>query len=159
MKKTAVVSLLMALLMLSSCGKTTTTVRTKQDDETIPTASEYTYTEPEPEPACLGGFEVSNSSIFETGYYHTKFEESGNLYFSVTNASDEPANWSIYIVDNELTEDEVKDLQTKEPALVNDGILGITYDQWIYIFCDVNSNTASESTDEILEVWAYADYA
>ena len=160
MKKAAVALLLTSLLMLSSCGNTTTD-RTKKDKETTPTTNgdDWSWTEPEPEPASILGLEVSNTSIFEKGYYCMQYSNSGVLYFEVRNASDTPSNWSVYIVDSELTEDEVNDLQTKEPALVNAGEVDVTYDQWIYVFCDVNSETSSEPNDEVLEAWGFADYA
>ena len=60
---------------------------------------------------------------------------------------------------HELTDEEAQALKNTEPVLTGEGEADLKYGQWIYIFCDVNSETAEEPSKSIYTYGWSADFA
>ena len=63
----------------------------------------------EHEPPQGMGFDISNEDIFEKGYYAVQYDsfEGAYLYWSTKNNSGSDIEWSVYLSDKELSEDEI----------------------------------------------------
>ena len=107
------------------------------------------------------GFDISNEDIFETGYYAIQYDSFATAYFfwSSTNNSESNIEWSVYLSDNELTEDEIDDLSKTESLGVNEGSNAICEGQWIYVLCNINKETASVPADSIFRLSSFRAYA
>lgn len=115
----------------------------------------------EAEPPSGLGFDLTNEDVFESGYFCIQYDtfSSADIFFESTNTTDSDVEWSVYIVDNELSSDGVeKMIDTQEPVAVNEGSAGINGGQWIYVFCNVNSKTASEPTNSSFKLYSFRDY-
>ena len=57
-------------------------------------------------------FDISNKDIFEKGYYAVQFDSFAGAYFSWSskNNSGSDIEWSVYLSDKELSEEEIKEL-------------------------------------------------
>jgi hypothetical protein len=117
------------------------------------------YVEHEP-PAGMG-FDISNEDIFEKGYYAVQYDTFLGAYFSwsSTNNSDSDIEWSVYVSDNELSEDEIKDLSETKSLGVNEGSDEVARGQWIIVICNINKETADAPVDSTFHLYSYRDYA
>lgn len=115
----------------------------------------------EHEPPQGMGFDVSNEDIFEKGYYAVQYESFTSAYFfwSSTNKSESDIEWSVYLSDKELSDDEVKELSKTKPLAVNEGSDAICRGQWIYVLCSINKETASNPVDSTFRLWSFRAYA
>ena len=106
------------------------------------------------------GFDISNEDIFEKGYYAVQYDSFTSAYFfwSSTNNSGSDIEWNVYLTDEELSEDEVKELSKTEPLAVNEGSDSIREGQWIYVLCSINKETASAPVDSTFHLSSYRDY-
>ena len=107
------------------------------------------------------GFDISNKDIFEKGYYAVQYDTFSGAYFawSSTNESGSDIEWSVYLSDNELSEDEIKELSKTKPLAVNEGSDAIREGQWIYVLCNINKETASAPVDSTFHLSSFRDYA
>ena len=107
------------------------------------------------------GFDISNSDIFEKGYYAVQFDSFTSAYFfwSSKNNSGSDIEWSVYLSDKELSEDEIKDLSKTKPLAVNEGSDSRREGQWIYVLCNINKETASAPVDATFHLSSFRDYA
>ena len=107
------------------------------------------------------GFDISNKDIFEKGYYAVQYDSFSGAYFawSSTNESGSDIEWSVYLSDNELSEDEIKELSKTKPLAVNEGSDAIREGQWIYVLCNINKETASAPVDSTFHLSSFRDYA
>ncbi len=107
------------------------------------------------------GFDISNKDIFEKGYYAVQYDTFTSAFFfwSSTNNSGSDIEWSVYLSDKELSEDEIKALAQTEPLAVNEGSDSIFEGQWIYVLCSVNKETASAPVDSTFHLSSFRDYA
>ena len=107
------------------------------------------------------GFNISNEDIFEKGYYAVQYDSFSSAYFywSSTNVSGSDIEWSVYLSDKELSEDEIKELSGTEPLAVNEGSDAIREGQWIYVFCNINQETASAPVDSTFRLYSLRKYA
>ena len=107
------------------------------------------------------GFDISNEDIFEKGYYAVQYDSFTSAYFfwSSTNNSGSDIEWSVYLSDTELTEDEIKELSKTKPLAVNEGSDSIYEGQWIYVLCSVNKETAKAPVDSAFRLSSFRDYA
>ena len=107
------------------------------------------------------GFHISNKDIFEKGYYAVQYDSFSGAYFawSSTNESGSDIEWSVYLSDNELSEDEIKELSKTKPLAVNEGSDAIREGQWIYVLCNINKETASAPVDSTFHLSSFRDYA
>lgn len=115
----------------------------------------------EMEPPSGPSIDLTNADVFETGYYCMRYDtfDGAYLYISSTNVSDLSVEWKVYILDNEISEEEAEKLvDTQEPIAINDGSTHICEGQWIYVFCNINSKTASEPTDSSFNMYSMRDY-
>lgn len=115
----------------------------------------------EHEPPQGMGFDISNEDIFEQGYYAVQYDSFSSAYFfwSMTNNSESDIEWSVYLSDKELTEEDIKELSKTKPLAVNEGSDSIHEGQWIYILCNINKETASAPVDSTFRLWSFRDYA
>lgn len=116
----------------------------------------------EMEPPSGPGIDLTNADVFETGYYCMQYDtfNGAYLYFSSTNVSDPAVEWSVYIINNELSEEDAKKMvNLPEPFAINEGSAHIREGQWIYVYCNINSETASEPTDSSFNMYSLRDYA
>lgn len=117
--------------------------------------------DPDHEPPQGMGFDISNEDIFEKGYYAVQYDSFTSAYFfwSSTNNSGSAIEWSVYLSDTELTEDEIKELSKTKPLAVNEGSDSIYEGQWIYVLCSVNKETAKAPVDSAFHLSSFRDYA
>ena len=96
------------------------------------------------------GFDISNKDIFEKGYYAVQYDSFSGayIYWSSTNESGSDIEWSVYLSDKELSEDEIRELSN-----------AISEGQWIYILCNINKETASAPVDSTFHLTSLRDYA
>ena len=115
----------------------------------------------EHEPPQGEGFDITNEDIFEKGYYAFQFDSFSDAYifWGMKNNSDVDIEWSVYRVDNELSEDEIKELAKTEPLAINEGSDSISEGQWIYVLCNINKETASAPVDSTFYLSSYRGYA
>lgn len=106
-------------------------------------------------------FDISNKDIFEKGYYAVQFNSFTGAYFSWSskNNSGSDIEWSVYLSDKELSEDEIKELSKTKPLAVNEGSDSIREGQWIYVLCSINKETASAPVDAAFHLSSFRDYA
>ena len=107
------------------------------------------------------GFDISNKDVFEKGYYAVQYDTFSGAYifWSSTNESGSDIEWSVYLSDKELTEEEIKEMSETEPLAVNEGSDAISEGQWIYVLCSINKETASEPVDSTFHLSSFRDYA
>ena len=107
------------------------------------------------------GFDISNNDIFEKGYYAVQYDSFSIAYFfwSSTNESGSDIEWSVYLSDTELSEEEIKELSKTEPLAVNEGSDAISEGQWIYVLCNINNETASSPVDSTFHLTSFRAYA
>lgn len=115
----------------------------------------------EHEPPQGMGFDISNEDIFEKGYYAVQYDsfEGAYLYWSTKNNSGSDIEWSVYLSDKELSEDEIKELAKTKSLGVNEGSDSIREGQWIYVLCSINKETASAPVDATFHLSSFRDYA
>lgn len=107
------------------------------------------------------GFDISNEDVFEKGYYAVQYDTFSGAYFawSSTNNSETDIEWSVYLSDKELSEDEIKELSKTKPLAVNEGSDAVREGQWIYVLCSINKETASAPVDATFHLSSFRDYA
>ena len=107
------------------------------------------------------GFDISNKDIFEKGYYAVQYDSFTMAYFawSSTNESGSDIEWSVYLSDKELSEDEIKELSKTKPLAVNEGSDAIEEGQWIYVLCNINKETATDPVDSTFHLSSFRAYA
>jgi len=107
------------------------------------------------------GFDISNKDIFEKGYYAVQYDSFSIAYFawSSTNESGSDIEWSVYLSDKELSEDEIKELSKTKPLAVNEGSDAIEEGQWIYVLCNINKETATAPVDSTFHLSSFRAYA
>ena len=134
------ITIILCLFLFASCSK-------------VPV-----YSTLPPEPA---GFliQVSGEDVFEKGYKGEKFTGTTTVNFAFKTAPEDNAVWSVYIADDELSDEEAQKLKNIDPVLTGEGKLDVKYGQWIYIFCDVNSKTAEEPSKTVYTYSWLADFA
>jgi hypothetical protein len=115
----------------------------------------------EHEPPQGMGFDISNKDVFEKGYYAVQYDTFSGAYFfwSSTNESGSDIEWSVYLSDKELTEEEIKELSKTESLGVNEGSDAIREGQWIYVLCSLNKETASAPVDSTFHLSSFRNYA
>ena len=126
-------TMMLSLVMITSCNKNKNIINS----------------DPPAEPAYFL-IEVTGEDVYENGYYCERLTNGTTVHFWLNSASEEPAGWYIYLVDNELSDEEIIKLKETAPALIGSGDIESNYGQWIYIFCDVNKETADEPTKDVL---------
>ena len=162
-KKVTVVIVAFMLFLLCSCSNvaetqvTTTAASTRSSNFKAPDFPENM----EHEPPQGMGFDISNADIFEKGYYAVKYESFDGAYFywSSKNNSGSDIEWSVYLSDKELSEDEIKELSKTKSLGVNEGSDSILEGQWIYVLCSINKETASAPVDATFHLSSFRDYA
>ena len=107
------------------------------------------------------GFDISNEDVFEKGYYAVQYDSFSSAYFiwSSTNKSGSDIEWSVYLSDKELSEDEIKELSKTKPLAVNEGSDAIEEGQWIYVLCNINKETATAPVDSTFHLSSFRSYA
>ena len=107
------------------------------------------------------GFDISNEDIFDNGYYAVQYDTFSGAYFfwSTTNNSGSDIEWSVYVSDKELSEDEIKELSLTESLGVNEGSDEVAEGQWIIVICSINKETADAPVDSTFHLSSYRDYA
>ena len=115
----------------------------------------------EHEPPQGMGFDISNEDIFEKGYYAVQYDTFSGAYFSwsSTNNSDSDIEWSVYVSDEKLTEDEIKELSKTKSLGVNEGSDAVAEGQWIIVICNINKETADAPVDSTFHLSSFRDYA
>lgn len=166
-KKHILICVLMAgfIFTLPACSKVTDKTDTQVSTSATSTRSSN-YKAPdfpdgmEQEPPEGMGFDISNEDIFEKGYYAVQYDSYSGAYFywSTTNNSGSDIEWSVYLSDKELSEDEIKELAKTKPLAVNEGSNEISEGQWIYVLCSINKETASAPVDSTFRLTSYRDY-
>ena len=135
---------------------------TKDNDGKAADNIDKDFPEVEPEPAVIMDFSFTNQEIFETGYYAYQFDnttmEDANVYFHQNNVAGSDVEWKVYVVDNELTAEEVEQLAEQEPITIDQGATCIKTGQWIYVLCNINSKTADDPSDASFSACGYATY-
>lgn len=147
------IALLLMMCVVTGCGnsKTGQSTNIKVDDP------DYYDNVP---PTGMG-FDLSNEDVFETGYYHVMFDtfSSAVIYFESNNEQDSDIEWAVYITDHELNDEEIDELLNQEPIAINEGSADINAEQWIYVFCNINSKTSASPTNSTFKLYSLRDYA
>lgn len=151
------------IFSLSACSKGTDT----KSSASVTSAKTSNYKTPDmpvdiyDEPPSGMGFDISNEDIFEKGYYAVQYDTFSGAYFfwSMKNNSDSDIEWSVYVSDKELSEDEIKELSKTESLGVNEGSDEVAEGQWIIVICNINKETASAPVDSTFSLSSYRDYA
>ena len=164
-KKHILICILIAgfIFILSACSKGTE----PQYSASVTSTKSSNYKAPDMpdnidhEPPSGMGFDISNEDIFEKGYYEVQYDTFSGAYFfwSMKNNSDSDIEWSVYVSDNELSEDEIKELSKTESLGVNEGSDEVAEGQWIIVICNINKETASAPVDSTFHLSSYRDYA
>ena len=162
-KKVTVVIVAFMLFLLCSCSDvsetqvSTTAASTRSSNFKAPDFPDNMDHEP---PQGMG-FDISNEDIFEKGYYAVQYDsfEGAYLYWSTKNNSGSDIEWSVYLSDKELSEDEIKELAKTKPLAVNEGSDSIREGQWIYVLCSINKETAPAPVDATFHLSSFRDYA
>lgn len=105
--------------------------------------------------------ELRNEDIFEKGYYEYEYTvfSSGVAYIVSENDSESGTEWKVYISDTRLSEEEIYALEETEPVAINKGETRITRGQWIYILCNVNSQTSEAPSASMISIYCIRNYA
>ena len=113
------------------------------------------------EPPSGMGFDISNEDIFEKGYYAVQYDSFSGAYFawSMKNNSNSDIEWSVYVSDKELSEDEIKELSKTKSLGVNEGSDAVAEGQWIIVICNINKETAPGPVDSTFHLSSFRDYA
>jgi hypothetical protein len=154
------------ILTLPACSNVSETTETQGSTSAASTRSSN-YKAPDfpddidHEPPQGMGIDISNEDIFEKGYYAVQYDSFSGAYFfwSSKNNSGSDIEWSVYLSDKELSEDEIKELSKTESLGVNEGSNAINEGQWIYVLCSVNKETASAPVDSTFHLSSFRDYA
>ena len=164
-KKHILIYILIAAVVftLSACSNGTDT----QVSTTAASTRSSNYKAPdfpdniEHEPPSGMGFDISNDDIFDKGYYAVQYDTFSGAYFfwSTTNNSGSDIEWSVYVSDKELSEDEIKELSLTESLGVNEGSDEVAEGQWIIVICSINKETADAPVDSTFHLSSYRDYA
>ena len=167
-KKHILISILVAgfILTLPACSNVAETTET-QGSTSVTSTKSSNYKAPgfpegmEHEPPQGLGFDISNEDIFEKGYYAVQYDSFPGAYFywSSKNNSGSDIEWSVYLSDKELSEDEIKELFKTKSLGVNEGSDAINEGQWIYVLCSINKETASAPVDATFHLSSFRDYA
>jgi hypothetical protein len=167
-KKHILISILVAgfILTLPACSNVAETTETQVSTSVTSTKSSN-YKAPdfpegmEHEPPQGMGIDISNEDIFEKGYYAVQYDSFPGAYFywSSKNNSGSDIEWSVYLSDKELSEDEIKELAKTKSLGVNEGSDAISEGQWIYVLCSINKETASAPVDATFHLSSFRDYA
>jgi len=121
-------------------------------------SKEPVYSTLPPEPAWYM-VQVSGEDVFEKGYIGEKITSTTTVYFGFKTEAADNAVWSVYVVDNELSDEEAQTLKNTDPVLTGEGKTDVKYGQWIYVFCDMNSETAEEPSKSVYTYGWSADFA
>jgi len=162
-KKVTVVIVAFMLFLLCSCSNVaetrapTTAASTRSSNFKAPDMPD----DMDHEPPQGMGFDISNEDIFEKGYYAVQYDSFEGAYFawSSKNNSGSDIEWSVYLSDKELSEDEIKELAKTKPLAVNEGSDSIREGQWIYVLCSINKETAPAPVDATFHLSSFRDYA
>lgn len=161
------VFILALLLLLTGCTKgDSDTVQPANESKSVDfpdltqSVSNVKTDEVEPEPPVSLGFEITNEDVFEKGYYSTQYNDfsSADIYFESNNEPDSDIEWRVYITDEEVGPDEMEELLSQQPVAVNSGSSHIVNGQWIYIICNINSETADEPAESSFSSYSVRDY-
>ena len=167
-KKHILISILVAgfILTLPACSNVAETTETQVSTSAASTRSSNFKAPDFPEgmdhePPQGMGFDISNEDVFEKGYYAVQYDTFSGAYFawSSTNNSETDIEWSVYLSDKELSEDEIKELSKTKPLAVNEGSDAVREGQWIYVLCSINKETASAPVDATFHLSSFRDYA
>ena len=104
---------------------------------------------------------VNGEDIFEKGYYAVQYDTFTGAYFSwsMKNNSDSDIEWSVYVSDTELSEEEIKELSKTKSLGVNEGSDAVSEGQWIIVICNINKETADAPVDSTFHLVSFRDYA
>lgn len=113
------------------------------------------------EPPSGMGFDISNEDVFEKGYYAVQYDSFSGAYFAwnMKNNSDSDIEWSVYVSDKELSEDEIKELSKTKSLGVNEGSDAVEEGQWIIVICNINKETADAPVDSTFHLSSFRNYA
>ena len=103
--------------------------------------------------------EVSGEDVFEKGYHGERILSSMPVFYSLSAVPEDDAKWSIYISDEELTDEEARALNGTLPVVTEAGDVEVKYGQWFYVFCDVNSETSEEPSKATFSISWSSGYA
>lgn len=110
------------------------------------------------EPTTVPLFEISNEDVFENGCYEYQSDYSGNILFRC--GYDDNINWNVYIVDEQIADCNADSILELTPTFVNPTTTqeqksqyAVQKGQWIYIYCDCNSQTSEKFTNTSLLCW------
>ena len=73
--------------------------------------------------------------------------------------SDSDIEWSVYVSDEKLTENEIKELSKTKSLGVNEGSDEVARGQWIIVICNINKETADAPVDSTFHLYSFRDYA
>ena len=104
--------------------------------------------------------DLTNEDIFEKGYYELYFDTftSGVADIASNNEPESGIEWKVYISDIQLTEEEIYALEETEPVAINKGTAEIVRGQWIYVLCNINSNTSESPSNSFFGITSTRDY-
>ena len=164
-KKHILICILIAVsvFVLAACSKgndtqvTTTATSAKSSNYKAPDMPD----DMDHEPPSGMGFDISNEDIFEKGYYAVQYDSFSGAYFAwnMKNNSDSDIEWSVYVSDKELSEDEIKELSKTKSLGVNEGSDAVSEGQWIIVVCNINKETADAPVDSTFHLSSFRDYA
>lgn len=139
MRKIAILLILITVFSVCSCSKEITS-------DTVPMEPASYY------------HNVTGEDVYETGWYHERLGSHSEVTIAYT-SSTPGATWYVYFSKEELTEDEMLKLAERNADIVNSGTMDAYEYDWIYIYCDINSDTSAQPAEDMVTILYTATYA
>ena len=146
-KKIAIGLALAMMLVTCSCSKKESSSTTAKDPAPAPKMEPATYEK-----------YITGQDVYATGWYHEYLSSHTTVKVTQSDPSS-GVTWRVYFTEEELPEDQIETLLEREPNLIDNGSFNATNFDYIYIFCDRNSNNSETPTDDQLKIWYQATYA
>lgn len=139
MRKIAILLILITVFSVCSCSKEITS-------DTVPMEPPSYY------------HNVTGDEVYETGWYHDSLGSHKEVTITYTSAVP-GSTWYVYFTEEELTEEEMLKLTERDPDIVNSGTFNAYKCDWIYIYCDTNSENSEQPAKDMVTILYTATYA
>ena len=143
MRKIAIILILVTVFSVCSCSKEITS-------DTVPMEPPSYY------------HNVTGDEVYETGWYHDRLGSHRDVtisYSSDYTSSTPGSTWYVYFTKDELTEEEMLKLRDRDADIVNSGTFNANNYDYIYIYCDTNSETSAQPAKDGVVIMYTATYA
>ena len=101
---------------------------------------------------------VTGEDVYETGWYHDFLGSHKEVTVTYTSAVP-GSTWYVYFTKEALTEEEMNKLTDRDADIVNSGTFDAYHYDYIYIYCDTNSETSVQPAKDMVTILYTATYA